>query len=147
MKPPRIALDLDLTIGHEKIKDKPAWQRHLYARLQERVGKGDTRIRIKYVDRDAAAKNPTREQIQKWYEQIYSELAKAYGELLKEHEKLKNEEGHLHRSINDRNDQIAALQEENLDLLAANQAILALITRAHTAEVRVEDYVQMYGQS
>lgn len=137
MKLPKIALDLNLMT--EKVKDKPVWQRHLYARMLERAS--DNTAKITYADRDAAAKNPRRDQIQKWYEQIYSELAREYGELHKEHEMLKIEIGHLHRSINAREDDIAELHITNLDLLAEKEALLDLITRAHTAEARVEDYV------
>lgn len=143
MKPPKIANEL-IHRNSSGLNTKPAWQRHLYARLAERAG---AEGKISYGDRDASKKNPTRKQIQVWYEQIYSELAQAYDELHKEHEMLKTEVGALHRTINNRDDMLHESEERFREQDAQRQALVALITRAHTAEARVEDYVRMYGQS
>lgn len=141
MKTPRIALDLEL--GPSKVKDKPTWQRHLYARLHERAG--DNTAKISYADRDNAAKNPRRDQIQKWYEQIYSELAQAYAKVIEERDKIDSNMGELHRSANraDENMQATHLQLEQVR--AERDALIDIITRAHTAEDQVKHYVDLYG--
>ncbi len=143
MKTPKIALDLDT--GHSVVKDKPAWQRYLHARLAERAG--DNTTRITYADRDASAKNPRRDQIQRWYEQIYSELARAYGTLEEEQGRLASNMGELHRSANRADQEVHDARVQLEQVRAERDALIDMITRAHTAEKRVEDYVNLYGQS
>ncbi len=142
MKPPKIALDLTT---HEVVKDKPAWQRWLYARLHERSS--DNTTRITYRDRDASAKNPRRDQIQKWYEQIYSELAQAYAKITEERDKIESNMAELHRSANRVDQQLHDTHVQLEQVRAERDALIDIITRAHTAEKRVEDYVNLYGQS
>ncbi len=140
MRTPKIIPDLTT---HEVVKDKPAWQRWLYARLAERAG--DNTTKITYADRDASAKNPRRDQIQLWYEQIYSELAQAYAKVIEERDKIDSNMGEMHRSANRADER---LSEANLQLAqtrAERDALIDILTRAHTAEVRVEDYTKLYG--
>lgn len=141
MKTPKIALDLNF--NPSKVKDKPTWQRHLYARLAERAS--DNTAKITYADRDNAAKNPRRDQIQLWYEQIYSELAQAYAKVIEERDKIDSQVGELHRSANraDQSEQAVRIQLEQVR--AERDALIDILTRAHTAETRVEDYTKLYG--
>ncbi len=139
MKPPKIALDLTT---HEVVKDKPPWQRWLYARLHERSS--DNTTRITYRDRDAAAKSPRRDQIQKWYEQIYSELAKAYGDLEKERSTLESNMEELHRSANRVDQQLHETRFDLEQVRAERDALIDILTRAHTAEKRIEDYTSTF---
>lgn len=143
MKTPRVALNL--ITENEVVKDKPTWQRRLYARLQERAGDEDTKVT--YAIRDESAKNPTRKFIQRWYEQIYSELARAYAESNEANTSLQNNVGHLQRAINNSDQTIHDLMERSQQIEAERDGLLKLIARAHTAEAQVEDYVNMYGQS
>ena len=142
MKTPKIALDLTT---HEVVKDKPAWQRWLYSRLHERSS--DNTAKITYRDRDASARNPTRAEIQKWYEQIYSELAQAYAKVIEERDKLESNMGELHRSANRADQHLHETHLQIEQIRAERDALIDIITRAHTAEKRVEDYVNLYGQS
>ncbi len=142
MRTPKIIPDLTT---HEVVKDKPVWQRWLYARLHERSS--DNTAKITYADRDASAKNPTHADIQKWYEQIYSELARAYAKVVEERDKIDSNMGEMHRSANraDQSEQVVRIQLEQVR--AERDALIDILTRAHTAEARVVDYTRLYGES
>ncbi len=142
MRTPKIIPDLTT---HEVVKDKPAWQRWLYARLHERSS--DNTAKITYKDRDASAKNPTRADIQKWYEQIYSELAMSHAKVTEERGKLESNLGELHRSASRVDQSLQATHLQLEQVRAERDAIIDLITRAHTVETQVEDYVNTYRQS
>ncbi len=134
-----------LSTDYANVKDKPEWQQRLYARLRERAG--DNTTKIGYRDRDNSAKNPTRADIQGWYEQIYTELIIAYTKLEAERDELKLDKEGVYRRINSMTD---ISHDTNLQLeqiRAERDALIDILTRAHTAEKRVEDYVRMYGQS
>lgn len=141
MRTPKIALDLNL--NPSKVKDKPVWQRHLYARLAERAG--DNTAKITYADRDESAKNPRRDQVQKWYEQIYSELARAYAKVVEERDKIDSQMGELHRSVNRTDERMDEVNLQLEKIRAERDALIEVITRAHTAEKQVEHYTKLYG--
>ena len=142
MRPPRTANAL---IGnYPEVKDKPTWQRHLYARLAERAGEEG---KLSYGDRDASAKNPTRHQIQVWYEQIYSELAQAYADLEEERDRLKTANADLRQAVTNMEQSLRDTHENLTEMAAHRAALMDVITRAHMAEGRVEDYVKLYGPS
>ncbi len=143
MKTPKIALDLNL--NPSKVKDKPAWQRHLYARLAERAG--DNTARITYADRDASAKNPRRDQIQKWYEQIYSELAQAYAKSEEALATVESDMGEVHRSANRLEERLSNVNLQLEQVRAERDALIDMIARAHTAGKQVEYYTNLYGQA
>ncbi len=140
MKTPKIIPDLTT---HEVVKDKPVWQRWLYARLAERAS--DNTAKITYADRDASAKNPTRADIQKWYEQIYSELAQAYAKSEEALASVESDMGELHRSANRVDEQLSNVNIQLAQTRAERDALIDLITRAHTAGEQVEYYTNLYG--